>query len=56
MSYPIDLDEYTEFTLHKELERRKRLRELDLYDYCARKPNTKPCMFRRRHRNEDFND
>lgn len=49
MSYPIDLDEYSEDRLKGELARRKKLRAKGLCDYCERSWETKPCAQSDRH-------
>lgn len=52
MSYPRDLDEYSENELLEEIERRRTVRERGLCDYCGRKPTTSPCKFPERHRGQ----
>lgn len=49
MSYPRDLDEYTEEELRAELRRREAFRALGLCDYCGR-PALTTCRFPDRHR------
>ena len=52
MSYPKDLDEYTDNELTHELQRRMRLRERGLCDYCGRTDVTPTCKFPERHHRE----
>lgn len=49
MSYMMDIDEYQEESLQRELDMRKRERERGLCDYCHRGPRTKPCRMTDRH-------
>lgn len=49
MSYPKDLDEYTEQEMREELARRMTNRDLGLCDYCGRPGKTPPCRMRDRH-------
>lgn len=49
MGYPLDLDEYEEERLIEEINRRVRLQEQGLCDYCERSPDTDPCKFPERH-------
>ena len=50
MSYPMDLDDYREADLLKELARRKEFRAQGLCDYCGRRPIAPSCKFPDRHR------
>lgn len=50
MSYPKNIEEYTDAELTLELTRRADLRRNGLCDYCARPPGTEPCKFPKRHR------
>jgi hypothetical protein len=50
MGYSMDLEDYDERELNHELERRRKMREQGLCDYCARKPDTSSCRFPDRHR------
>lgn len=50
MSYPIDLDEYTEEQLVTELRRRLAARKAGKCDYCNRPPTEPTCKFPERHR------
>lgn len=54
MSYPKDLDEYTDEHLRSELAQRKTMRDRGVCDYCARTPDTRPCKFPDRHRHPDI--
>ena len=49
MSYPKDLDEYTEDQLREELARRQSLRDENLCDYCGQPGNSPLCRMRDRH-------
>lgn len=50
MSYPRDLDDYTDQELFRELARRAKRRKEGLCDYCTNKLNSKPvCMHPARH-------
>lgn len=49
MSYPRDLDEYTEDELRKELTRRIEARSKGNCDYCGRPGDSTPCRFDARH-------
>ncbi len=49
MSYPRDLDEYTEAELAAEIVRRREARASGLCDYCGRPPTETPCRFPERH-------
>lgn len=49
MSYPMDLDEYTEKALRAELKLRADRRAAGRCDYCNRTPETNPCRFPERH-------
>ncbi len=50
MSYPLNLDEYTEEQLKKELDRRAKTRAKGKCDYCERKIGSKQaCKFPERH-------
>lgn len=49
MSYPKDIDEYTDFELQIEMETRKNRRAAGLCDYCNRPPETPACKFPARH-------
>ena len=49
MSYPMDLDEYSEDRLLGEMESRMRMRHRGVCDYCARRPTTPSCKFPERH-------
>jgi len=50
MSYPRDLDEYTDQELSEELTARAARRYLGTCDYCSRfKDQGVPCRFPRRH-------
>jgi hypothetical protein len=49
VSYPKDLDEYTEAELKAELERRQKAREAGLCDYCGRQPSQPACRFPERY-------
>jgi hypothetical protein len=55
MSYPRDLDDYTEAELQGELKSREEVRALGVCDYCRRHPFTKPCKFSERHRDPRIN-
>ena len=51
MSYPRDLDEYTEKELNDELILRDARQKVGLCDYCNRQINSEPvCKFPKRHR------
>jgi hypothetical protein len=50
MSYPIDLDEYTEKQLRDELVRRESLQRKGRCDYCGRPNTSEWCKFPDRHR------
>ena len=50
MSYPKDLDEYTDDELKDELGRRKQLMLKGLCTYCNRPGETPTCKFPDRHR------
>jgi hypothetical protein len=52
MSYRLDLDEYPEKTLREELRNRKKARRKGLCDYCGRAPDTTPCKFPERHKEQ----
>lgn len=50
MSYPMDLDEYSEERLLNELLRRSKARSLGYCDYCGRDLGLEPvCRFPERH-------
>jgi hypothetical protein len=49
MSYPLDLDEYSEDRLRKELNDREADRRKGLCDYCKRSPSDTACRFPDRH-------
>lgn len=50
MSYPKDLDEYTQAELEAEIELRSKRRAAGLCDYCNRRAGTSPaCKFPERH-------
>lgn len=49
MSYPRDLDEFTEEELRAELARRTAARERGVCDYCGRLPTEKSCKEFERH-------
>jgi hypothetical protein len=49
MSYPKDLDEYTNEELEKELRARAELRAKGICDYCGRNGASTPCKFPERH-------
>ncbi len=49
MSYPMDLDQYSEAALKDELERRRKLRADGRCDYCGQPTTLPPCRFRARH-------
>lgn len=49
MSYPMDLDDYTDQELLTELKERAEKRAMGLCDYCGRKPTTSPCKYPKRH-------
>lgn len=50
MSYPKDLDEYTDGELDGHLSYRRGMRAKGVCDYCLRTPDTKPCKLPERHR------
>ena len=50
MSYRLDLDEMSEEKLLEELNRRQKLRQAGLCDYCGREPGTTSCKFPERHK------
>lgn len=50
MSYPRDIDSYTEAELQGELDARTTTRARGRCDYCNRHPFTRPCMHPERHR------
>jgi len=49
MSYPRDLEEYSEVELQDELKRRQNARDHGFCDYCGRRFDTPPCKFPWRH-------
>jgi hypothetical protein len=49
VSYPKDLDEYTDEQLREELERREKATESGLCGYCGRLPTEPACKFPERH-------
>lgn len=49
MGYSKDLDEYDEQELRNELDRRRKLREQGICDYCNKDGSTSPCKFPHRH-------
>lgn len=49
MSFPRDLDEYSEAELRAELTRRAQVRSTGACDYCGRPVNAEPCRFPARH-------
>jgi hypothetical protein len=49
VSYPRDLDEFSEEELRDELARREEARRLGLCDYCGRNGNATKCRFSNRH-------
>jgi len=49
MSYPLDLDEYSEARLIAELTHRATLRAEGVCDYCGRNSNLPACRFPERH-------
>lgn len=49
MSYPRDLDEYADYELVEELDRRARLRMNNFCTYCGQAAVTPPCKFPERH-------
>lgn len=49
MSYSLDLDEYDETKLERELRERSEKRARGLCDYCNRHPSTSACKFPHRH-------
>jgi hypothetical protein len=49
MSYPKDLDEYSEKELVAELNRRFVVRSRGVCDYCGRSPEAPACKFPERH-------
>ena len=53
MSYPMDLDEYTEAQLTAEIRKRKELRAAGLCDYCERPPTATPCKMTSRHHHHE---
>jgi hypothetical protein len=50
MSYPLDLDEYSERSLQAELELRASLRSQGLCDYCRQTGDKPACKFPERHK------
>jgi hypothetical protein len=49
MSYPRDIDEFTDEELLNELKLRDHRRRKGLCDYCTRPRTTPPCRFPERH-------
>lgn len=49
MSYPIDLDEYTDRQLNDEIVRRAKLKAEGRCDYCGRLGDMPTCRFTERH-------
>lgn len=50
MSYPRDLDDYSDDELHAEIGRRLVARAKGKCDYCGRSRNLKACRYRERHK------
>ena len=50
MSYPKELDEFTEAELRAEIRRRLRMRATGRCDYCERHVSTGACRFPQRHK------
>lgn len=51
MGYPVNLDEYEEWQLEAEIDRRRKLRAKGLCDYCERSigAGSRPCKMTDRH-------
>ena len=49
VSYPRDLDEFTEEELREKLARREECRARGVCDYCEKNGNAPKCRFPRRH-------
>lgn len=54
MSYPKDLDEYSDGELIGHLSYRRGMRAKGVCDYCLRTPDTKPCKLPDRHCHPDI--
>ena len=52
MSYPRDLDEYTDDELTNEIRRRAEHRRLGQCHYCGRPVTAEPCKFKNLHRDD----
>ena len=51
MGFPIDLDEMDEVVFVREMEDRRKLREIGSCDYCRRPSSDRPCKEKDRHLN-----
>ena len=54
MSYPRDLDDYSEKELRDEISRREVLAKKGLCTYCEGKRNTTPCQYPARHKGREL--
>lgn len=53
MSYPRDLDEYSDEELREEIARREDCRARGVCDYCGKNGNAPKCRFKNRHPNRE---